>query len=426
MRSLSRQRQHGGLSIQMLVLLVPTILLMMGFAIDLGRMYMIRAELKQATNAMALAAATRLTGNDTALDEAATATQRARAVLNGIGNRYNFGGSIIGDTDGFLTSAVESPAFFTTAAAAIGEGDNAGNSGDGGAGTSKYVRVQATAEAPLTFFALLSLGQERKTTIAALSVAGQSAPLCQGCGIETFAIAGIDASDTTHFGFQVGSRYTFACNCNGNPPPAPLPDSVSLLRYQVINRQNDDATVFTDPAQQIFRIGADGLPSDANAARSCLTIGAAEDVWVGTEPIACNQNRTPNLVQSMLCGVAARFDPTALPTVCEQITDIATISTLRPADTDLTDLSDYASYTGNGRRVITVAVVETLQNTGMTVLGFRQFLVDPLLNGTTINPADQAGRFPVIYMGNPVPLRQGRFDGNCGVTTGPGKVVLYR
>ena len=410
----------------MLVLLVPTILLMMGFAIDLGRMYLIRAELKQATNAMALAAAARLTGNDTALDEATTATQRARSVLGGIGNKYNFGGSIVGDTDGFLTSAVESPAFFTTAAGAIGEGDNAGNSGDGGAATSKYVRVQATAEAPLTFFALLSLGQERKTTIAAVSVAGQSAPLCQGCGIETFAIGAIDTGDTTNFGFQVGSRYTFACNCNGNPPPGPLPDSVSLIRYQVINRQNDEATVFTDPAQQTFRVGMDGLPSDVLSTKSCLTIGAAEDVWAGTEPIACNQNRTPALVQAMLCGIAARFDPTALPGTCDSVTDIATLSTLRPPDTDLTDVADYASYTGNGRRVITIAVVETLQNTGMTVLGFRQFLVDPLLNGTTINPADGSGRFPVIYIGSSVPIRQGRFDGSCGATTGPGKVVLYR
>ena len=410
----------------MMVLLVPTMLLMMGFAVDLGRMYLIRAELKQATNAMALAAAARLTGNDTALDEAAAAALRARSVLGGIGNKYNFGGSLVGEADGFLASQVETPGYFTTAADAIGEGDNAGNSGDGGAGTAKYVRVQATAEAPLTFFALISLGQERKTQISAMSVAGQSAPLCQGCGVEAFAIGAVDSGETANFGFIVGNRYTFACNCNGNPPPGQLNDSVALIRYQVINRQNDDAAVFTDPVQQIFRIGADGLPSDTSPARSCLTIGALEDVWAGTEPIACNQNRTPNLVQSMLCGVAARFDPNSLPTNCENITDVATLATFRPADTDLTDLTDYASYVGNGRRVITVAVVETLQNTGMTVLGFRQFLVDPLQNGTTINPADPSGRFPAIYIGNPVPIRQGRFDGNCGVTSGPGKVVLYR
>jgi len=423
---MAKSRQSGGVSVQMLVLLVPTMLLFMGFAIDLGRMYLIRAELKQATNAMALAAAGKLTGNDAALDEASAALERARVASGNLANRFNFGGNTIGDSDGFLISTVETPQYFTTAAAAIGDGDSAGNSGDGGATNSKYVRVQATAEAPLTFFALLSLGQERKTQIAAMSAAGQSAPLCQACGVENFVIQAIDAGDTVNFGLQVGSRYTFACDCTGNPPPQVLPDSVTTLRYRVINRQNDEATVFTDPAAQIFRIGQDGLPSDSSTARSCLTIGAAEDVWVGTEPIACNQNRTPALVQSMLCGVAARFDPNSLPAACETITDVATIATFRPPDTDLTDHTDYAAYTGNGRRIITVAVTETLVNTGMTVLGFRQFLIDPLLSNTTISPIDPAGRFPVIYLGSVVPVRQGRFDGNCGATSGPGKVVLYR
>jgi Flp pilus assembly protein TadG len=410
----------------MLVLLVPTILLMMGFAIDLGRMYLIRAELKQATNAMALAAASKLIGNDASLDEAAAAVERARGNSGNVGNKFNFAGSQVGQGDGFLVSQVDSPQYFTNAAGAIGEGDNAGNSGDGGAGNSKYVRVSATAEAPLTFFALLSLGQERKTPIAAVSVAGQSAPLCQACGVENFAIPALDTGDTVNFGYTAGSRYTFACNCNGNPPPGLLADTTSVIRYQILNRQNDEAAIFADPQQQTFRIGMDGLPSDTNAARSCLTIGASEDTWPGAEPIACNLNRTPGLVQSTLCGIAARFDPNGLTGACENIPDIATLATLRPPDTDLTDLADLASYTGTGRRIITVAVVETLVPQGMTVLGFRQFLVDPLLNGTSINPTEPAGRFPVVYIGSSMPVRQGRFDGNCGVTTGPGKVVLYR
>lgn len=417
--------RSGGVSVQMLVLLVPTLLLMMGFAIDLGRMYLIRAELKQATNAMALAAATRLIGNDAALDEASAAIERARGNSGNIGNKFNFAGSQVGNGDGFLVSQVESPAFFTNAAGAIGEGDNGGNSGDGAGTNSKYVRVSATAEAPLTFFALLSLGQERKTTIAATSVAGQSAPVCQACGIENFAIPALDTGETANFGYTVGSRYTFACNCNGNPGPGLLADTDAVIRYQILNRQNDSALVFTDTQQQTFRIGLDGLPADSSAAVSCLTIGASEDTWVGAEPIACNQNRTPVLVQTTLCGLASRFDPNSL-NGCDNITDIGTLTTLRPPDTDLTDLTDFASYTGNGRRIITVAVVETLVPQGMTILGFRQFLVDPLLSGTTINPLEPSGRFPVVYLGATAPVRQGRFDGNCGVTSGPGKVVLYR
>ena len=47
---------------QVLVLMVPVFLGFMGFAIDLGRLYMARNELKTAANAMALAAAQRLNG----------------------------------------------------------------------------------------------------------------------------------------------------------------------------------------------------------------------------------------------------------------------------------------------------------------------------------------------------------------------------
>ena len=48
--------------IQLLVILVPVLFGFMGFAIDLGRLYLIRGELNQAANAMALAAAAQLNG----------------------------------------------------------------------------------------------------------------------------------------------------------------------------------------------------------------------------------------------------------------------------------------------------------------------------------------------------------------------------
>ncbi len=50
------------MSLQMLVLLVPVMLGMMGFALDLGRLYLVRGELTQAAQAMAIAAASRLIG----------------------------------------------------------------------------------------------------------------------------------------------------------------------------------------------------------------------------------------------------------------------------------------------------------------------------------------------------------------------------
>ena len=85
--------------------------------------------------------------------------------------------------------------------------------------------------------------------------------------------------------------------------------------------------------------------------------------------------------------------------------------------------------------MITVAVVDTLAaavTATMTVLGFRQFLLELNTDGTLLNAGDTNGRFVVQYIGNPKPVRQGYFDDrfqlSCpiGGFSGPGKVVLHQ
>jgi Flp pilus assembly protein TadG len=410
----------------MVVILAPVLLVLMGFAIDLGQLYIVRAELKQAANAMALASAARLNGTDLALETASGA--RAAAISNSasIGNKFNFGSLLIGNSGGFLNSAVQEPEYFDTAAGATGEGESA-SGGTAGGLTAKYVRVSLTADAPLTFFGLLALGQERKTQIAASAIAGQSAPLCEACAIENMAVAALDASDLVDFGFVKNTRYTLNHSCVGFPPPQPLGGTTARLDYLMIDRQDTAATLFADASQQIFRIGQAGLPGSRTAATGCLRIGGSENIWENTTPLQCTFNAIPGPVQAFLCGLATRFDGSSLPVQCQIVGELDTIVATNIPDTDLTDLDDYAGYTGNGRRVITIPIVETLlPGGGMVVLGFRQFLVQPLSGQTQFNPADPAGRFTASYIGSVMPLRQGRFDGNCGITTGPGKVVLFR
>ena len=81
--------------------------------------------------------------------------------------------------------------------------------------------------------------------------------------------------------------------------------------------------------------------------------------------------------------------------------------------------------TGNGRRIITIPVVDTLSPTAMTVLGFRQFLLQPNSGATDITTGDTYGRFLGMYIGSVAPVPQGRFDG-CTMPVGPGKVVLHQ
>jgi Flp pilus assembly protein TadG len=418
-------RRRGSTSVQVLVILVPVLFGFLGFAIDLGRMYLIRAELKAAANAMALGAASHLIGTEASIASANSAGRLIISNADAFGNRYNFGGSQIGESDGFLNSDAPDPRFFDTAAGAIGEGDAASSPEAAGGATARHVRVDLTAESPLTFWGFLSLGQARKTPVAARAVAGLSAPLCQVCGIEPLVIPALDAADPVHFGYTPGSRYTLGYTCTGAPTPGILANTERRVEYLMINRYNTEATLFPDEGSQAFRIGAGGLPASSNTAQYCVNVNAEEQIWASAAPLTCNQQRPPTVAANLLCGFATRFDAT-VQTACQTIPESDTIASAYDPDTDVADVTDYPTYTGTGRRVITVGIVETLVAGGtMTILGFRQFLLEPAANDVTLTVSDFNGRFAALYIGSPMPLKAGRFGG-CSITTGPGKVVLHQ
>src|SRR5260370_1113091 len=117
------------MSVQMLVLLLPVLLGIMGFAVDLGRLYLVRGELTHAAEAMAIAAASKLIGTDTGLSNATAAAQATLDDTTGHGNKYNFGSLVIGQSTGLLTSTVSDPTYFATAAGAIADNTNSGDTG---------------------------------------------------------------------------------------------------------------------------------------------------------------------------------------------------------------------------------------------------------------------------------------------------------
>ncbi len=408
---------------QMIVLLGSAMLVFMGFAFDLGRLYVNRAELKVIANAMALAAAQNLIGTELATTNAQTAALQAARVVDNRGNRYDFGGVTLGEGTTNLNSEVPEARFFESMAAATGQDGAVGNPATGA--TARHARVEVRAEAPLVFFSLLLIAQERKVPIAAAAVAGVSAPLCTACGIEPLAIGAQSAEDTIDFGFIRGSRYTFYFSCTGQPIPQPLGDAGTRIPYLLLNRLNPEATVFTEESTQLFRNGNNGLPSTSNTALACFSVGTPESIWVTASPRLCNSAQPNPSAQQFLCGLNNRFD--SAPTgPCEQIPEVASLAAGTPVDTDLNDYDDFTAYAGTGRRIITVPVVETLTATGeMNILGFRQFLLAPNPGVSSLSPTDAGGRLLVTYIGNPMPIRQGRF-GSCGITNGPGKVVLHQ
>jgi hypothetical protein len=362
-------------------------------------------------------------------------------------NKYNFGSLTLGQDAGNLTSSVADPAYFSTVAGALGT-DPGGAGADGT--TARHVQISATADAPLLFWSLLSLGQSRKTPIAAQALAGISAPLCTACGIAPFAIAAADTADLVNFGFgdpAANNNFTFYYSCAGTAP-AFLPNSGLLAEYTLVNRYDAGSTTVPDETDQLFKLGAAGLPSstDPNPTGSqvplgCVGIGdTLEAVWNSPNftavPASCTA-ALPQVAQAALCGLYTTFDNQTQPSAC--VTAVTDYGALQPAYTPDTDVTTgqsnlYSDYTGNGRRILTVPIVNGLaanSTATMTVLGFRQFFLQLNPDGTFFNPSDANGRFVATYIGSPAPVKAGyvddRFSLSCPapVSSGPGKVVLH-
>lgn len=426
------------MSLQLLVILVPVLFGMMGFAIDLGRLYLVRGELNEAANTMAEAAAAQLIGTSASIDTATAVMQQSLDNTAGLANKYNFGSLLIGQSTSNLTSTINPPAFYATLTDAL----NGGNQADGT--TARDVQVSLLADTPLLFWGFLPVGQTLKTSVGAAAVAGASAPLCTACGISPFVVAAIDSADPVNFGFgdpTAGIVYTFAFTCLGTPTPASLGGPVVF--YGLIDRwDQNNATL--DITQQLYTSAARGLigstdpnPNGSTMPISCVGIssGPNETIWPNVVPTTCPTTVSAG-VTAALCGLYARMPLGAVPTACTtDVTDFANLSAIYPGDTDLASgqADPYAGYQGNGQRLLTISIVDTLPNAPsgtMTVLGFRQFLLEPNSSGT-FDPSDLRGRFVAQYVGSPAPVSQGYIDDRFGfcpvpVSYGVSKVVLHQ
>ena len=423
-RALKRLRGEGGTaSFQLVVLLVPVVFGLMGFAVDLGRMYSARNDLKIAANSIAQAAAVQLAGTAVSIENATTSGMYAVSTANGRGNMYDFGGLAVGESSANLNSEPPVMAFFDTVASAIGTEGASG--GEAGATTARHVKVTVRGEAPLVFWRFLSLAQEGRLNLVSEAVAGVSSPVCQACGIEPMGVQAISQEDTVDFGFTIGSRYTLGYLCNGGPLPGPLANTVQRVPYVLLNKYNEGAQILAEEHTQLYRIGAMGLPANTDSNFSCVRYNSEELIWTNAAPLNCNQNRVNTQITTYLCGLAARFDNGTVPAVCNAVAETDTVLGAATVDTDITDVDDYTAYIGNRRRVITVPIIDTASTATMIVLGFRQFLLEPNANDVTINAADANGRIGALYLGTVMPVRAGRIDG-CTLATGPGKVVLHK
>jgi Flp pilus assembly protein TadG len=404
--------------------MVPVMFGLIGFAYDLGLLYSSKAELKSAADSMALAAAQQLIGTDNSANTAQAAALNTVENSSGFGNQYFFHSLPIGQTTNGLTSVISDPAYYATAADAIASASMPGS--EVSAAQAKYVRMTITGETALLFWGFLPLASQRKLAVLATAVAGISAPLCEACGIEPIVVAAPNASDSTDFGLVQGTEYSFAYTCTPEalaPPPPMLAPGTQTLSYALANRLDPNAVIFPAETSQAYRDGAGGLPGSTNTAQACFNLNVAESLWPGANAAVCGAGLEVS-VSATLCGLDARFESSP-PASCSAIPDVATLVTAYQPDTDITATQTYTDYAGDGRRILTIPIVNALAATGMTVLGFRQFLLEPGTGATPIVPGDTWGRFVAMYIGSVAPVPQGRFDG-CTQVSGPGKVVLHQ
>lgn len=432
-------RSHGTMSLQLLVIMVPVFFGFMGFAIDLGRLYLIRGELNEAANAMALAAAAQLIG----ASAADTNVFNVMPPPIGVGPTYsyNFGSLTLGQNAGILTSTINTPVCYGSVSDAI--------SGTGTAvdcGSAQFAQVSLTADAPLLFWSLLPVATSRKTSIAAQAVAGISAPLCTACNIVPIGVVAINSSDTVNFGFDssFSTIYTFSYSCTGTLP-AVLSGTVP---YYILNRLDPGSSLTEN--DQLYVDGAGGITAstsptpNANTTNvatplACVNVADTEEVWASALPLACTTVApTRTTIEAALCGLYSRLDNSSTPSACTTaVDDFGTLSPSYLPDTDVVanEAPPYSAYAGNGRRLITVAIMNRAPlnaTDNPSVLAFRQFLLTPNTDGTFFQPTDTYGRFPALYIGNPAPVQQGWFDARYAIScpvggfSGPGKVVLHQ
>lgn len=437
--------QRGAASIYVLLLLVFVIFSFLVMAVDVGRLYLVQAELQTAAEAGALAAATRLWGTASSDVHAGDQVTTAFDTTTGNENRFNLRISQLGVPGTDLVTEILVDYFSTLADAQVNT-----NGGQSGA-DAKYARVEVRAETPVLFTRFLSPDREPRQRVAAAAVAGLSSPVCTACGIEALAVVPPDTTDEENYGFAPGEYYTLYLTpsqqrpnlpaCPSPPPPPPMEGTSDAVVVEYILLNHIAAGPETDLDGELFRLAAGAMANTADLdPPGSISIGSEELAKPDLQGATCPEANSVG--RDFLCGLNTRFGVDPAENACASIEGASDLAALYPADSDVgtadadsetaDTLQNYAvDYDGNLRRVLTVTVVDAADT--LSVLNFRQFLIENSptvpgvnpLNPNPLNPGSFTGAFRAQYIGRPVPLRCGGVGGSCSVAFGVGRTVLH-
>ncbi|HSR08561.1 MAG TPA: pilus assembly protein TadG-related protein [Bryobacteraceae bacterium] len=345
-----------GFSLILIGLALFVMIGMVGLAIDVGRMFVYKSELQAFVDNAAMAAITKMDGTQAGV-QAANALALTGPDGASLANKVNFDTTTISTvTTGYATSFSGTYDSFATASSAA-------------TNNYRFLKVTATQNVALTFLPVLP-GISTLYAVSASATSGQQATssLTNG-GLLPFAPDAHSQADTTNFGLTPGTSYTLKWPNNGNSPCAgdagftPPGSPPSEHGFVDFGEGNSNSNVRS-------AIISGGYPNSSSSPSSL----AAGDTLGGVPG-----NRGSSIFS-------------ALNTRAGQDTD----------ETSTTYAQYVASGTGNGRRVVTVAIAGTWNGNGSNastpILGFANFFLNTSYSGssggicaTYIGPANTTG-----------------------------------
>jgi putative Flp pilus-assembly TadE/G-like protein len=292
----------------------------LGLTLDVGRAYVIKNELQAFADAASIAAAFELDGTSAGVTRAYAAAGTGPTTGGAPPNRYDFATQAIGSVQ---------VSFATTFGGTYQPEGSA-------AADSRFVQVTVAADSPIYFVRALKGGT---WALNGTAVAGQALESTSGPGTAPFSPDAHTPGDPS-FGFTVGQQYTLKW-----PPPG--------QRGKAGNTCSGDVGF---------------VPPNSSSSRGYIDVGQGNGNLALHDAIVNNDFYlpTPYQVGSVIDWVPGNKN--VGPGVDERFAQ----------DTDQTSTT-YATYTGNGRRILTVPVNDGADPA--TVVGFAAFFMPPGICG---------------------------------------------
>lgn len=314
---------------------------MVGLAFDLGRMFIVKNELQTFVDASALAACRLMDGSQTGVQSA-----HAMAAAGPLGstspNGWNFNANNVSNvTDTYATTF-------------SGTYDSYATASGGSTNNYRFVKITANATLPIYFLGVIP-GISNFQSVSSTATAGQQGTNTISNGrMLPFAPDAHNAADTKNFGLTPGVNYTLkwgngnTTTCAGDAGFTPPGSPPSEHGFVDIGEGNSNSNVRT-------AIQWGDYPN-ANSTPSSVSTGDSLKGVPG--------NRGTSIFDALAARAAQDTNDTS------------------------TTYADYlASGTGNGRRVVSVAIAGAWSGSGnnahTTVLGFANFFLAPSYSGTS-------------------------------------------